>query len=108
MDCMGKSWVHGQQHGHMHACADTVVDDYHWGPTQSVLQFSFGKAAQQVSKEEQHMCWKRGFRHTRCLAVWAGSTAALFFTCCSANLLSCHHAPPPGRQMPRRTIPHAT
>jgi hypothetical protein len=40
--------MHGQQHGHMYACADTVADEYHWGPTQSVLKISFNKSAQQV------------------------------------------------------------
>lgn len=40
---------HGQQHSHIYACADTVNDDLHWGPTQSVLKISFDTADMQVS-----------------------------------------------------------
>lgn len=38
--------MHGQQHGHVYACADTVNDDFHWGPTQSVLKVSFDNTQQ--------------------------------------------------------------
>jgi carotenoid cleavage dioxygenase-like enzyme len=40
---------HGQQHSHIYACADTVGDDLHWGPTQSVLKISCDTAPVQVS-----------------------------------------------------------
>ena len=46
--CVNWDW-HGQQHRHIYCCADTVNDNHHWGPTQSVLKVTFDNTAPQVS-----------------------------------------------------------